>query len=48
MVPLESFDSSGCPASSAIAGVVPSAVVAWGAASGITLLVTSGFAPVTE
>ena len=48
MVPLESFDSSGCSAASAFAGVVPASVFSWGAASGVALVVTSGIAPVTE
>ena len=46
MVPLESFDSSGCPASTVFAGVVPSGF-AWVVASGDAFLVTSGLAPVT-
>ena len=46
MVPLESFDSSGCPASTVSAGVVPSGF-AWVAAVGIPFSITSGLAPVT-
>ena len=46
MVPLESFDFSGCPASSVFAGEEPSGF-AWVAASGNPFSVTSGLAPVT-
>ena len=47
MVPLESYDFSGCPASSVFAGEEPSGFT-WIAASGNPLSIASGLAPVSR